>query len=311
MRWIKAGRVIMVSALGWGLVGCSFFEAESGAVKSDALSVKAAEADAGALAEARRFFEQNNPGLALTRVEAFLNANPESASGHNLAGAILDRIGRYDLAESHYQKALAVQPDYLPAVNNFGLSKLQRARASGRAELEQEGEALLARARELATEPERLASIQNAARAELSTKPVATPVAAAAPVPAPTVQRSAWLERRSESYTYVVTKPSLEIAEALALDLDPALVLVSPGATMATTFIAIGPSPREWGRMQAWLAPKGAPRLVSAAPGVSVLSLQSTSRWYRGNPTIQPVTLPAETALDARAKALLTVASLP
>src|SRR5262249_20717079 len=150
--------------------------------------------------------------------------------------------------QSHYEKALALQADYLPAVNNFGLSKLQWAQQNGRPELEQEGEALLARAVSLSSEPDQLSSTHQAIRAELAAKMAARAVPAPAPVLAPTPPlppRTAWLERRSENYTFVVTKPSLALADAMALNLDPSLALVSPGSTMATTFISLaGQAPR-------------------------------------------------------------------
>src|SRR5262245_22268376 len=228
MRWMEAGRLNMVSALAMALSACSHFSAAPPAAGLESMTLKPATVETPSLADARSLFEANSSGLALTRVEAYLNANPDSAGGHNLAGAIFDRIGRYDLAERHYQKALALQADYVPAINNFGLSKLQRARLSGRADLEQEADALLARALALSAQPEQLALSQSAARAQLSSlQLVPKPIAAATPA---RMARTAWLERRNPNYTFVVTKPTLAVDDAMARELDPSLALVSPGA---------------------------------------------------------------------------------
>ena len=300
MHGIEAGRFVMVTGMACALAACSFLRSEPVGVDAASLSLTNAASEAQTLTTARRLFEQDNPGLALTRVEAFLNANPDSPSGHNLAGAIFDRIGRYDLAASHYEKALALEGDYLPAINNFGLSKLQRAYAIGRPDLELEAQVLLARAVELSANHEQLTGTHNAVRATLLPKRLEQPVVATTP----RALRTAWLERRGEKFTYVVTKPSLAIANAQALDLDPSLALVSPGATMASTSMSIVPSRSQ--RMRAWLAvPKAAPRLFGFTAGLSVLSLKPQPRWYSGIRAAIPTTL------TARANALLKLAALP
>lgn len=291
MRGFDAGRLVMVTGLACVLSACTVLQNGAGGVNAASISLASATSDAETLTTARRLFEQDNPGLALPKVEAYLNANPNSPSGHNLAGAIFDRIGRYDLAAIHYEKALALQGDYLPAINNFGLSKLHRAYAIGRPDLELEAQALLARAVDLSSNPEQLTGTHNAVRAALAPKRIAQPIVATMP----RVARSAWLERRGEKFTYVVTKPSLSIANALALDLDPSLALVSPGSTMASTSMTIVPSRAQ--RMRAWLAvPKAAPRLFGFTSGLSVLSLKPRPLWA---------------ALNARANAFLKLAALP
>lgn len=285
MRGIEAGRLVMVTGIACALSACTVLQHDA-----PSMSLAIAASDAETLTTARRLFEQDNPGLALPKVEAYLNANPESPSGHNLAGAIFDRIGRYDLAASHYERALALQEDYLPAINNFGLSKLQRAYAIGRPDLEAEAQALLERAVALSADPQQLAGTHNAVRAALAPKRLALAVTAA-----PRAARSAWLERRGAHFTYVVTKPSMTIADVAALDLDPSVALVSPGATMASTSMTIVPSRAQ--RMRAWLAvPKAAPRLFGFTSGLSVLSLKPRPLWA---------------ALNARASALFKTAALP
>jgi tetratricopeptide (TPR) repeat protein len=300
MRLLEAGRLIMVSALGWGLLACSH---SSEPPRTSSLGVKVAVADEQTLAEARRLFDEGNAGLALVRVEAYLSFNPNSASGHNLAGAIFDRLGRYDLAQGHYEKALAQQADYLPAINNFGLSKLQRARASARPELELEADALLARALELSGDPAELANSHAALRAALMPRKAPE---AKAPARLP---RTAWLERRSEHFSVLVTKPAFAGPTLAELDLDPAIALVSPGATFKTTHFAIAPSRarriRTWGSIG-----EAAPRLFGATSSLSILTLKAPRkpRWYN---TFASIRFPADFALRARAAALLKLAGLP
>src|SRR5204863_427591 len=60
-----------------------------------------------------------------------------------LAGVIYDQIARYDLADHHYKLALELQPESLAIKNNYALSKLRWAQASGRLELATEAMALL------------------------------------------------------------------------------------------------------------------------------------------------------------------------
>lgn len=284
MRWMDARRAIMVTGAGFGLVACSYFAAETTTVAEiTPLGFRPSPQGEQLLAEARHLFAENNAGLALARVEGYLNANPQSANGHNLAGAIFDNIGRYDLAERHYEKALTLQGDYLPAVNNFGLSKLQRARASGRLDLEQEAEVLLARAVALSADPEQVLRNQASARAALSEHAGVQQAVSASPAPVKLVQRSVWLERRGENYSFVVTRPSAAATDALiVLNLDPAIAFVSPGATFGTSRISIAGSRPQ--RLRSWASvPEAAPRFFGATSGLSYLSLTPQSlkpRWY-------------------------------
>lgn len=301
MRWIEAGRLIMVSGVASALSACAMF------VSAPRDLSLAPQVNEQTLAEARTLFDLNNPGLALARVEAYLAVDPNSTGAHNLAGAIYDRIGRPELAQSHYQAALALDTNYLPAVNNYGLSMLQQAQSTARLDLAQEAEALLARAVVLSAEPDRLSRAHAAVRAELARKLVA---AAPAPKP-PRPQPLAWLERRGIAYTYVVTKPSLAAVEAAALDLDPALALVSPGASPTSRIVL---APKQAHQLAArFAAAASTPRVIRASSGLSILSLASARRprWYRGSPAeVAPPPLAAEQALSTRTAALLNVTVL-
>jgi tetratricopeptide (TPR) repeat protein len=57
-----------------------------------------------------------------------LDSNPNSWLGHTNLGNALLRQGQVDQAMSHYQQALALNPDYIEARNNLGLVLLQKGR---------------------------------------------------------------------------------------------------------------------------------------------------------------------------------------
>lgn len=297
MRSRIAGRAIMVSALMAGLGACATFSRPQPAP----LSIKVGEADETTLADARRLFGEGNTGLALVRIQAFLATNPGSASGHNLAGAIFDRIGRFDLAEHHYEKALTLRAGYLPALNNYGLSKLQRARATGRIDLEQDAEVLLSQALELSADPAKLGASHEALRAVLAPRkpPEAPPIE-------PRRQPTVWLERRSENYSFLVTRPMQPWPVLADLEIDPALAFVTPGATFKTTRVALAPTRARRIRMWSSIG-DAAPRLFGATAGLSILTLKppKKSAWYH-----RLASIPAAAALNART-AIFKLARLP
>ena len=325
MRWIDAGRSIMVIAASLSIAACSHSSGGSTA-GTPSLAPAAPPDTEQRLTEARRLFDESQSGLALVRVEEYLNANPQSTRGHNLAGAIFDRIGRHDLAERHYQAALAQEVDYLPALNNFGLSKLHRARKSARPDLEQEAEALLARAISLSDDPEALLRNHSSVRAVLSARPAAPNIAAAPP--APVAPRSVWLERRGASFTYVVTRPGDATRAALmALDLDPTIALVSPGAGSGVSRVTFATA--HAARLRSWTrVAHGAPQFYAATSGFSYLALAPRRRkpvWYKGDAiaSARPVSgltsyadaksqhYSPDAGLNARVALLLNTAVLP
>lgn len=303
MSLLMAGRLIMVSAIGLVVVACASPIERPTISFTPTPAVNEARAYERSMAEARRLFEEGNTAFALARIEAYLAVHADSASGHNLAGAIYDRIGRFELAQMHYEKALALHADYLPAINNFGLSKLQRARATARLDLEQEADALLARALALSSNPGQLASNHAALRSALPAQRAPQTVATPAP---PREPATAWLERRSEGYSYLVTAPRNAPWQLARLDLDPRIALVSPGSTFQTTGISL--VPKRGRRLRTWLAlGDPAPRLFGAKSGLSILALKPPKKptWYT-----RLAHAPADAALRART-ALLKLVRLP
>ncbi len=294
----SVGRSVVVSALVIVLAACSTISSPQPAP----FSMKVGKVDETALAEARQLFGEGTIGLALVRTQDYLAANPGSATGHNLAGAILDRLGRFDLAERHYEKALTLRADYLAAINNYGLSKLQRARATNRLDLEEDAEVLLSQALELSVDPAKLGASHEALRAALAPRKRID----AAPPAALRRQPTAWLERRSANYSFLVTRP-LQPEPVLAdLEIEPALVFVTPGATLKPARIALAPTRAR--KIKVWASIGGAaPRLFGATSGHSILTLKPPKKpaWYH-----QLASIPAAAARNART-AILKFARLP
>lgn len=71
---------------------------------------------------------QGRPEDALAHYEKALAVKPDFAWAYNNKGVVLAKLGRFDEAVFHYEKALTLQPDYHEAHSNFGevLAKLGR-----------------------------------------------------------------------------------------------------------------------------------------------------------------------------------------
>ena len=232
---IKLARTIMVSAVALAVSACAL---ATGDEETAPARIDAADASSE-YASARNFLDTAQYGFAVTHIEAFLNAEPASAKGQALAGVIYDRIGRFDLADHHYKLALQLDPGSVAAKNNYALSKLQWAQASGRLDLATEAMALLDEAAALDDKNAKLERNKQEAQqiiADLQARQAAapTPVATPATPEDATFAPAAWLERRAASYTFVVTEVSASMADAITrLHVDPAVVMVSPGAQYA------------------------------------------------------------------------------
>lgn len=49
-----------------------------------------------------------------------IRLDPKNAAAHNALGLLYERAGLQKLAEEHYRKSLALDPDYPAALNNYG-----------------------------------------------------------------------------------------------------------------------------------------------------------------------------------------------
>ena len=233
----KAAQMIMVSAILLALAACAETSGEADQLATAPVRVDAADHSED-FSSARGYLDTGQYGFAVTRIEAFLVKEPTSAKGQALAGVIYDHIGRFDLADHHYKLAIELDPGAMAAKNNYALSKLQWAQASGRIELANEAMALLDQAAALDETNTKLQRNRQEAQqviAELQARQAAQqPVAAPAEPVTETFAPAAWLERRAANYTFVVTTVSASMADAITrLHLDPAVAMVSPGVRYA------------------------------------------------------------------------------
>lgn len=65
-------------------------------------------------------------GLAVGRFRAAVARNYTDVAALNALAACYDRLGRFDLADRYYDRALAVAPDDAQTLNNAGVSQLMR-----------------------------------------------------------------------------------------------------------------------------------------------------------------------------------------
>lgn len=65
-------------------------------------------------------------GLALQKFRIAFAKNPRSIAVMNALAATYDRLGRAELAEVYYEKALMIEPNSIQTLNNYGYSKLMR-----------------------------------------------------------------------------------------------------------------------------------------------------------------------------------------
>ena len=70
--------------------------------------------------EAMRHLKQDNPEQALNKVLVALQQDPELPSAYNTAGLIYEKYSQSELAEKYFTRALALDPSYLAAQNNYG-----------------------------------------------------------------------------------------------------------------------------------------------------------------------------------------------
>jgi tetratricopeptide (TPR) repeat protein len=84
--------------------------------------------------QGRAFLVTGQYGLAVDALSRVLHDQPASVRALNLIAEAYDRLHRYDLADRYHVEALAIDPNSLAALNNWGFSYLvrgDRARAKG------------------------------------------------------------------------------------------------------------------------------------------------------------------------------------
>jgi tetratricopeptide (TPR) repeat protein len=71
------------------------------------------------LSLAKILTDRNQIDDAIQAYTTLIENRPDQAPAHTLAGTLYEQKGRYDLAQTHYEKALAIDPDHIPAINNL------------------------------------------------------------------------------------------------------------------------------------------------------------------------------------------------
>lgn len=160
------------TALATGLGGCAGIGAAPGHATIDAY------------ASGKEHFSAGRLGLALTDFQRALEEQGPSVDRLNALAATYDRLSRFDLADSAYRQALALDPNAPQTLNNIGYSYMLRGRADlaaaylARAQSVAKGDSVIGANLALASE-----TLKAPAPEPLVAEPVAAP---RQPTPAPT-----------------------------------------------------------------------------------------------------------------------------
>ncbi|MBL4820400.1 MAG: LytR C-terminal domain-containing protein [Gammaproteobacteria bacterium] len=84
---------------------------------------------------ARREFSRGNYGNAISLLERELADRPASIAALNGLGACFDELGRYDVAQQYYYRALDMAPESSLTLSNIGYSYLQQGRHAEAAQI--------------------------------------------------------------------------------------------------------------------------------------------------------------------------------
>lgn len=120
-----ATRLVAANLTLLGLAGCALEDAKLTPVFKTATAERSANWQAiYQIGKAR--LSAGYYGLALQKFRIAFAKNPKSIAVMNALAATYDRLGRAELAEVYYAKALAIEPDSVQTLNNYGYSKLMR-----------------------------------------------------------------------------------------------------------------------------------------------------------------------------------------
>jgi tetratricopeptide (TPR) repeat protein len=78
---------------------------------------------------ARLYLKDKDVDSAVAQFEALLAKNPRQYGVHMQLGTIHDLNERPDLAETHYRKALEINPDFAPAANNLAYNLAEQGKS--------------------------------------------------------------------------------------------------------------------------------------------------------------------------------------
>jgi len=121
------------------LTGCSLdlFGSKSAARAEDEAAAATARAvtESANLQMARTAFNNSNYGIAISHLERELALRPESIAALNGLGASYDQLGRFDVAQRYYFRALELASDPATTLANLGYSNQLQGNASDAAQI--------------------------------------------------------------------------------------------------------------------------------------------------------------------------------
>ena len=178
--------------------------------------------------EGKTHFEQGRYGLAVAAFRAALQDESASVRALNGLAASYDRLGRFDLAERYYVRALALEPKFVQTLNNMGYSLMLKADRKKDRTLLAQAQGYFDKASEGAGRNPVIAG--NLAQVERRIEPAPKPQVAKREPRKPLIaiaepdRYAGWVERRSKRLQRLVTDPPQDLAKRLrATGVEPGL----------------------------------------------------------------------------------------
>ena len=116
----------LTAASSLALAGCTLDSLYEDAPETGASVALTAE---GLFGSGKKHLEEERFGLALESFKAALSKAPGSVRTLNAIGVTYDKLGRADIAEGYYRRALGIDPESVQTINNLGYSLLLQGRA--------------------------------------------------------------------------------------------------------------------------------------------------------------------------------------
>lgn len=82
------------------------------------------------LDDARKLIEMGSYGSAIWQLKKILDASPRDPDAHNLLAYSYRNLKKYDQAQTHYERALKIDPDHVGAYHYQGVLFLETGRAT-------------------------------------------------------------------------------------------------------------------------------------------------------------------------------------
>lgn len=84
--------------------------------------------ESGRMAEARQLIDMGSWGSAIWSLKQVLKEEPDNADAHNLLAFSYRSVGKYEVAERHYARALEIAPEHRGAHVYLGVLYLETGR---------------------------------------------------------------------------------------------------------------------------------------------------------------------------------------